>query len=139
MVNRAHIEFYQLYEDNQREGLSALLYVSDSGQPAKTGSELERLVRQARALMEQGGKLEEWQGESVASLLIVMAAREDGKRVMPRFQSCVSWTEVEYLWRVYLGPQPGAYRIACFEVDNGGRTGLMDKLTQVKWQGEAGV
>ena len=139
MVNRGNIEFYQRYEGSEREGLSAMLYVADNGQPAKMGAELERLVKQARAFMEKIGRIEEWSGESVASLLIVMAAREDGSGVMPRFQSCVSWTEVEYLWKVYVGPKPGEYRIECYEVDNSGPKGFMDKVTRVVWQPEAGL
>ena len=137
MFNRAHIEFYQLYEDSDKEGLSALLYVANRGQPGKMGAKLERAMKDARAFMEKIGKIEAWGGQSVASLLIVMAARKDGYEVMPRFQSCVSWVAVEYLWRVYLGPKPGAYRIECFEVENGGRRGCMDKVTKVVWQQEA--
>ena len=136
MVNRANIEFYQLYEDSKKEGVSAMLYVTDHGQPAKMGTDLERLVKQARAFMEKIGRIEEWGGESVASLLIIMAAREDGNGVMPRFRPCVSWSEVEYLWRVYVGPKPGEYRIACFEVDNSGPIGFMDNVTKVNWQRE---
>ncbi len=136
MVNRANIEFYQRYEDSEKVGLSALLYVEDKSQPAKMGTDLERLVKQARAFMKDTGRLEEWRGESVASLLIVMAAGEDGHREMPRFLSCVSWVAVEYLWRVYLGPKPGEYRMACFEVDNSGPRGFMDKVTKVNWQCE---
>ena len=134
MVNRAHIEFYQRYEDSEKVGLSALLYVEGEGQPARMGADLERAMKQARAFMEAVGRLEEWGGERVASVLIVMAAREDGGGVLPRLQSCVSWQAVEYLWRVYLGPKPGEYSIECFEVDNSGPRGLMDKVTRVEWQ-----
>ena len=136
MDNRAHIEFYELYEDSEHEGLSALLYVANDGQPGKMGVELDRALKEARELMEKMGKIEEWAGERVASLLIATAARKEGYGVMPRYRSCVSWVAVEYLWKVYLGPKPGAYRIACFEVDNSGRTGLMDKVTKVDWEGE---
>jgi hypothetical protein len=131
MINRAHIEFYQLYEDSDKEGLSALLYVADRGQPGKMGAKLERAMKEARAFMKGLGKIAEWSGESVASLLIVMETIEKGYFAMPRFLSCVSWVEVEYLWRVYLGLKPGAYRIECFEVDNSGPKGLMDKMTRV--------
>ena len=134
MVNRAHIEFYQRYEDSEKVGLSALLYVEEEGQPARMGAELERRMKAARAFMETVGRLEEWGGERVASVLIVMAAREGGSGVLPRLQSCVSWQAVEYLWRVYLGPKPGEYSIECFEVDNSGPRGLMDKVTRVEWQ-----
>jgi hypothetical protein len=136
MVNRAHIEFYQRYEDSEKEGLSALLYVEEEGQPARMGAAVERRMKAARAFMKDTGKLGEWRGESVASLLIVMAAIEDGYGAMPRFLCCVSWVAVEYLWRVYLGPQPGEYRIECFEVDNRGPRGFMDKVTKVNWQRE---
>lgn len=139
MVNRAHIEFYQLYEYGDKEGLSALLHVANRGQPGEMGAELERAIKEARAFMEKIGKIGEWGGESVASLLIVMAARKDGYEVMPRFQSCVSWAAVEYLWRVYLGPKPGAYWIECFEVENSGRRGFMDKVTKVVWEQEGGL
>ena len=72
MVNRANVEFYQFYELIKNEGLSSLLYVTDNGQPAKMGNDLERLMKQARVFMEKIGRMEEWSGESVASLLIVM-------------------------------------------------------------------
>ena len=139
MLNRAHIEFYQLYEDSDKEGLSALLYVAKCGQPGKMGARLERAMKEARVFMKGVGKIEAWSGESVASLLIVMDSIEEGYFSMPRFLSCASWTAVEYLWRVYLGPKPGAYRIECFEVDNSGPEGLMDKVIKVVWQQEAGL
>ena len=139
MINRAHIEFYERYEDREQEGLSALLYVAKHGQPRKMGAELERAMKEARVFMAKIGKIEAWSGESVASLLIVMAARQDGYGVMPRYQPCASWVAVEYLWKVYLGPKPGAYRIECFEVDNSGPKGLMDQVTRVVWQEEAGL
>jgi hypothetical protein len=138
MVNRANVEFYQFYELIKNEGLSSLLYVTDNGQPAKMGNDLERLMKQARVFMEKIGRMEEWSGESVASLLIVMAAREDGSGVMPRFQSCVSWAHVEYLWRVHLGPKPGEYRIECFEVENG-QEAFMESMTKIAWPPEAGL
>jgi len=137
MVNRAHIEFYQLYEYGDKEGLSALLYVANHGQPGRMGAELERALKEAREFMEKVGKIGEWDGEIVASLLIVMAARKDGYGGLPRFRSCASWVAVEYVWKVYLGPTPGAYWIECFEVDNSGPRGFMDKVTKVDWQGEA--
>jgi hypothetical protein len=136
MVNRAHNEFYQRYEDSGKVGLSALLYVEEDGQPARMGAELERAMRQARAFMEKIGRLEEWKGESVASLLVTMAAHEDRHHGLPRFRPCISWHEVEYLWKVYLGPKPGEYSLECFEVDNSGPRGFMDTVTKVKWQRE---
>ena len=139
MINRAHIEFYEQYEDSEKKGLSALLYIAGCGQPGKMGAKLERAMKEARVFMKVLGKMAEWSGESVASLLIVLEAIEKGYLAMPRFLSCVSWVEVEYLWRVYLGPKPGAYRIECFEVDNSGPKGLMDKVTRVVWQEEAGL
>jgi len=134
MSNSAHIEFYQLYEESEQEGLSALLYVANRGQPGKMGAELDRAMKEVRAFMAKVGKIREWEGERVASVLIVLAARTDGYEVLPRFQSCVSWVAVDYLWRVYLGPKPGAYRIECFENAHGGRRGCMGDVTKVVWE-----
>ena len=135
MVNRANVEFYQRYD---QESLSAILFVSDQGQPARMGADLERLVKQARAFMEEIGRLEEWNGESVASLLVIMAAREDGHGVMPRFLPSW-WRDIEYVWRVYLGPKPGEYTIQCFRVTCSGPAGWMDDLEKVDWRREAGL
>lgn len=141
MSTRAHIELIDRYDrtDKLCEGLVLRLYHHCNGYPQWMGPELERKLAEARLVLEKLNKRFWWDGERVGALMVAHSANEGAYSPMPSFRPTFTWyTGIDYLWRVYLGPDPWEYSIECLRIEHG-ETREEVKMTAVDWKKEAGL
>ncbi len=132
MSTRANIELY----DGVHRGV--MLYHHCDGYPSWMGPELERKLKQAQAGLDEAGYPYWWDSERVGALIVKLSANEsDLHKNVPTFQPCLNQHgDIEYLWRVYLGPGNGEYEIQCFRVSWDWEKGAIKRLDKVDWKEE---
>ena len=138
MSTRAHIEIIDRHDrtDKRCDSLVVRLYHHFDGYPQWMGPELERLITEAKRILKN---LYWWDSERVGALMVALSANEAGYGSVPTFQPTCAWhADIDYLWRVYLGPDPWEYSIECYRVE-GGDTPEEAKMTVVDWKKEAGL
>ena len=140
MSTRSNIELYACWEPAHKQSIerrkTAVLYHHHDGYPTWMGPELERILNQTKAVLEQAGSLDWWDGERVGALMVKLSAddTEDAKNV-PRFQPCLELhIDIDYLWRVFLGPKVGQYEICCYEISHDWSSGGIESLQAVNWR-----
>ena len=141
MSTRAHIELIDRHDrtDRRCDSLVVRLYHHFDGCPKWMGPELERKLEKARWVLEKLNSPSWWDSERVGALMVALSANESVYSPMPTFQPTCTWhTDIDYLWRVYLGPDPWEYSIECLRIEQGA-TPEEAKMTVVDWKKEAGL
>ena len=140
MSTRANIELYTCWEPEHKRYIETrkevVLYHHHDGYPAWMGQELERILDQAKVTLEQAGYAYWWDGERVGALMVKLSADDtEYYQSVPRFQPCLKpHIDIEYLWRVFLGPNAGTYKIYCYEISHDWLSGEVDSLKPVNWR-----
>ena len=141
MSTRAHIELIDRHDHSDRRcnSLVVRLYHHFDGYPRWMGPELKCKVGEARRILEELRNPFWWDAERVGALLVALSTNQEGYGPMPTFQpTCVWHADTDYLWCVYLGPDPWEYSIECFRIEEG-ETREEAKMTAVDWKKEAGL
>ena len=143
MSTRANIELHDGWEEDRKQGKmtwwrkSAVLYHHYDGYPSWMGPELERILKAARQELHTAGYPYWWDSERVGALMIKLSADSDVYGGVPRFKPCLNLHgDIDYLWRVFLGPEAGAYEIQCFRVDHDWDKDVIKRLEPVDWRKE---
>ena len=147
MSTRANIELYDGWEESNSLGKStiwkkgALLYHHCDGYPSWMGPELERKLKEAEEELKEAGYPYWWDGERVGALIVKLSANGDElHRGIPAFQPCLDLHgDIDYLWRVFLGPKEGKYEIECLSVTHDWEKDQIEHLERVDWRKEAGL
>ena len=147
MSTRANIELYDAWDEqneiagriNWRKG--GVLYHHCDGYPAWMGPELERKLKKAKEELVEAGHPYWWDSERVGALIVKLSGDEgELYKNVPAFQPCLDLhRDIDYLWRIYLGPGNGKYVIECFEVTWDWDREQIKELKQVDWRKEAGL
>lgn len=121
MSTRATIELYnrrRTSTDEMIHELGASLYHHHDGDPVHLGPKLEQSIEQAKKALQDAGKTYWWDSERIGALIISQSVDERSDYgAVPFFQPCCSkHKDINYLWRVYLGPEFGRYEIEYTEV-----------------------
>ena len=99
------------------------------------GPQLERKMSEAQAFMEKHGFPWWWDGQMVAGVVIVLSAMEGQLGRVPTFQPCIAFhPDVEYVWKVFVGPGEGQYEIQCFKAIHGKYGCALKRLKKVNWR-----
>ena len=139
MSTRALIELIDRHDRSGRrcDSLIVRLYHHSDGYPEWMGPELERTMREARRILEETARRYWWDSERVGALFVALSTKENSP--VPTFQPTYAWhSDIEYLWRVYLGPDTWEYAIECFRIEQG-ESRNEGKMTAVDWRKEAGL
>ena len=137
MSTRANVEFYTYYEDAKSTGKKpykgALLYHHSDGYPEWMGGRLIKALEDAKNQLAQAGHSYWWDSERVSAIIVAQDANSsEYRKGVPAFQPCSELHgDIEYLWRIYLGPTDGAYEIKCFKVEMDWNAKIKS-LTEVK-------
>ena len=141
IATRANIELYDGWKldngiTNWRKG--AVLYHHWDSYPSWMGPRLEDLLTQVKKALDQAGYPYWWDSGRVGALIVKLSADEDElKKGVPAFQPCFELHgDIEYLWRVYLGPEDGEYDIQCFAVCFDWDKDTIKRLEKVDWRKE---
>ena len=144
MATRSNIELYDGWGEGQGQGKrtvwhkGVVLYHHWDGYPSWMGPELERILQAAKKELAKARRLYWWDSERVGALMIKLSA--DGKgcdRHVPRFKPCVELhRDIEYLWRVFLGPKDGEYEIQCASISHDWKRDVIEHLEPVDWRKE---
>jgi len=145
MSTRANIELYDGWEKHQGKSKwivwkkGAVLYHHHDGYPSWMGPELERILKTVKQELDQAGYSYWWDSERVAALMVKLSADDsEFYKGVPRFQPCLNLhIDINYLWRVFLGPKDGAYDIQCFSIVVGWDKDMIETLEPVDWRKEA--
>lgn len=145
MSTRANIELYDNWKPN-REGPNrwrrgVILYHHSDGYPKWMGPELEEKLEEAKEELDKAGYPYWWDSERVGALMVKLSADESPlHKNVPTFQPCLEHHgDIEYLWRVFLGPKGGEYEIRCFEIAYDWESDQIKNLTEIDWRKEAGL
>ncbi len=141
MTTRANFEFYDAFsvsDGTLRWQKTALLYHPESKYPAQMGPELENRLDQVNWSLERVGHPDWWDGGHVSALLVKLSSPWYLFRLgVPGFQPCLELGgDIEYLWRVFLGPDEGVYQIECLHVWHDACRDVIDGLATVDWYDE---
>lgn len=141
MATRSNIELYDGWKPDNgktawRQG--AVLYHHWDGYPSWMGPRLEELLKQVKAALDQAGYPYWWDSDRVGALMVKLSADEDEmKKGVPAFQTCFKHhADIEYLWRVFLGPKEGVYDIECFSIAYDWDKDIIKHLEKVDWRKE---
>jgi len=122
MSTRCNIEFYTQYDEKNKPQKGVILYHHYDGYPRFMGNRLPKMLDRTFELLKGAGYPYWWDDERVTATLIKLDGqdyeeKEEGRGGIPVFQPCSSLHgDIEYLWRVYLGPKDGKYKIKCYDV-----------------------
>jgi hypothetical protein len=139
MATRANIELY----DGWQQGDSALrwhkgvvLYHHYDGDPTWMGPELEHQLRRAKTTLVRQKLRYWWDSERVGALIVKQSVAQDGvNKGVPRFHPGLELHgDIDYLWRVFLGPEVWQYDIQCFRVKHDWEKDLILRLEPVDWR-----
>jgi hypothetical protein len=102
------------------------------------GPRLEELLNRVKAALDKAGYPYWWDSERVGALMVKLSSDEDeAKKGVPAFQPCLELhQDIEYLWRILLGPEDGAYGIQCFSISHDWEKDTIKSLEQVDWRQE---
>jgi hypothetical protein len=145
MSTRANIELYDGWKrDNGRVTewrKGVLLYHHCDGYPSWMGPELERKLKKAKEELEKAGFPYWWDSERVGALIVKLSANESElHKNVPTFQPCLQLHgDIEYLWRIFLGPEDGDYHIQCFSIARHWEKDEVEYLKEVNWREKAGL
>lgn len=127
MSTRANIEFWTYYQNPKNGGYhkpvkDGLLYHHGDGYPEWMGPRLIKALEDAKKALIKAGYPYWWDAERVSAVIVSQDARlpqnVEYHGGIPSFQPCLKLHgDIEYLWRVYLGPKDGQYRIECYRVE----------------------
>ena len=145
MSTRSNIELYTCWESEHRSSLhkrsiqkrkDAVLYHHHDGYPTWMGPELERILSQVKEELAKVGYPYWWDGDRVGALMVKLSADDtEYYKSVPRFQPCLELhVDIEYLWRVFLGPKAGQYEIYCYEISQDWNGGGFESLKSVNWR-----
>lgn len=139
MATRANIELYDgagsgKYATLWRKGV--VLYHHWDGYPSWMGPELTQKLAEVKAILGKRGHSYWWDSERVGALLIALS--NDTPERIPRFQPCLQiHGDIDFIWRIFLGPKSGQYEIQCLEVCWDWAKGVVKQLEPVDWRAEA--
>jgi hypothetical protein len=142
MATTMNIELYDVWRPDDREGFEwqkrAILYYWSPGCAARVAQKLERTLEAAIAEMDKVPFTWGTEAETMGALIVsswVEENRVEGSAptILPCFEVQIA---VEYLWRVFLGPKHGEYRIECFSVTWDSDVWEIDRLEKVDWEEE---
>jgi hypothetical protein len=143
MSTRANIELHDGWEEDRKQGKmtwwrkTAVLYHHCDGYPSYMGPELERILQAAKQALDRSNSPNWWDGERVGALMITLSVDGELYESVPRFKPCLNLHgDIDYLWRVFLGPKVGAYEIQCFRVDHDWNKDVIKHLEPVDWRKE---
>ncbi|GIK43877.1 MAG: hypothetical protein BroJett011_77100 [Chloroflexota bacterium] len=102
------------------------------------GPRLEELLKQVKEALDKAARSYWWDSERVGALMVKLSSDEDeAKKGVPAFQPCLELhLDIEYLWRVFLGPEDGEYDIQCFSISHDWDKDVIKSLEQVDWRQE---
>ena len=139
MATRANIELYDSVKHNERFitwHKGAMLYHHHDGYPAWMGPELTQKLASVKAILGKQGRSYWWDSERVGALIVALSA--DTADSVPRFQPCLRHHgDIDYIWRIFLGPEAGQYTMRCLEMGRDWDHDVVDQLTPIDWQKEA--
>jgi hypothetical protein len=141
MSTRANIELYDGWEEDrgQRKVIlwtkGAVLYHHCDGYPSWMGPELERILQAVKRELDKAGFPYWWDSERVGALMVKLSADDsEFYKGVPHFKPCLELHgDIEYLWRVFLGPKDGEYDIQCFEIAHDWEKDVIKWLKPVDW------
>jgi len=141
---RANIELYDGWEEEKEIGKrmtwkkGVILYHHCDGYPSWMGPELESRLEAARKELKKAGHPYWWDSERVGALIVKLSANAGRlHRNVPTFQPCLDLHgDIEYLWRVFLGPKDGESEIRCFSVTWDWEKDQIKCLKEVDWRKE---
>lgn len=141
---RCQIELYTAFEDGTVEKKpEAVLYHHSDGYPDFMKPKLERFLKATYELMKKAGHGYWWDGERVAAVMIMLSAEDYSQPLIPYstnrpdhyasgasmdavyrpnggipvFQpACQRHGDIEYLYKVIIGPKDGDYKITYKQV-----------------------
>jgi len=103
-----------------------LLYHHNDGYPEFMYPKLKKFLNASYEYLKEAGYSHWWDSERVAAVMIALSIEDYYEPLMPIklphkpkvpvFQPSLEQHEnVEYLWRVYLGPKDGEFYIECYQ------------------------
>ena len=147
MSTRANIELYDGWKKENEIGKrtvwkkGVLLYHHCDGYPSWMGPELERKLKETEEELKKAGYPYWWDSERVGALIVKLSPSADELHGgVPTFQPCLDLHgDIEYLWRIFLGPEDGEYEIQCFRVTWDWEKDEIKGLEELNWREEAGL
>ena len=120
--------------------LGVLLHHDLFGNPASVGTDLDQMLKEAKQELAALGCSHRWDSQTVGALLVKLSATRNEMLIdVPTFEPCLGIQEdIDYLWRVYLGPEFGEYDVRCFRVTWDRDRGRIKQLKKLDWRKEAG-
>lgn len=145
MSTKANIELYdhRVGEDEiggwASSNLGVLLHHDLFGHPASVGTDLDQILKEAKQELAALGCSHRWDSQTVGALLVKLSATRNEMLIdVPTFEPCLDIQEdIDYLWRVYLGPESGEYDVQCFRVTWDRDRGRIKQLKELDWRKEA--
>ena len=98
------------------------------------------MLKQAKQELDALGCYHRWNSQTVGAFLVKLSATRNEMLIdVPTSEPCLDIQEdIDYLWRVYLGPEFGEYDIQCFRVTWDRDRHRIKQLKKVDWGNEAG-
>ena len=120
--------------------LGVLLHHDLFGNPASVGTDLDQMLKEAKQELAALGCSHRWDSQTVGALLVKLSATRNEMLIdVPTFEPCLDIQEdIDYLWRVYLGPEFGEYDVQCFRVTWDRDRGRIKQLKKLDGRKEAG-
>ena len=136
----ANIELYDYcltVEGKPKWSRNVLLYHHLGGTPRWMGARLVALLDEIKVSPDGSSW---WHAEQVGAMLIEHSVGDDPIREdSPAFHPGLKLHgDIFHLWRIYLGPEAGEYRLECFDalVDSVEGAGTFKHLKPVAWEKE---
>ena len=96
-------------------------------------------MKEAKKELDKAGFPYWWDSERVGALIVKLSADESEiHKSVPAFQPCLDLHgDIDYVWRVFLGPKDGEYEIQCFRIAHDWEKDQIKHIEQVDWQAKA--